>query len=100
MRGDKLRPLVLWGGRYKKRLKLKKNQLQSFENVFFIFSPLFSSVSDYKTEPFACQKYSSAPVCFFWSGTLLLNLKSLVVYKYVSFSVYCHNFCGISCGLG
>lgn len=65
MRGDKLRPLVLWFGIYKKRLKLKKNQLQSFENVFFIFLPLFSSVSDYKTEPFACQKYSSAPVCSF-----------------------------------
>lgn len=27
---------MLWFGIYKKRLKLKKNQLQSFENVSFL----------------------------------------------------------------
>lgn len=36
MRGDKLRTLVLWGGRYKKKTEIEKNQLQSFENVSFL----------------------------------------------------------------
>lgn len=27
---------MLWGGRYKKKTEIEKNQLQSFENVSFL----------------------------------------------------------------